>query len=144
MNIKMTRRIVMAGVAAAAASMALNAPSASAEESIKIGEINSYSRLPAFTLPYRNGWQLALQEINAGGGIKGKTLIVISRDDAGKPGNAVKIAAELVAKDKVNMLMGTFFSHIGLAVTDFAGKSKTFFLAAEPLTDAIVWKKGNR
>ncbi len=144
MKIKMTRRIILAGVAAAAAGMAFGAPGASAEESIKIGEINSYSRLPAFTLPYRNGWQLALQEINAGGGINGKTLIVISRDDAGKPGNAVKIAAELVAKDKVNMLMGTFFSHIGLAVTDFAGKSKTFFLAAEPLTDAIVWKKGNR
>ena len=144
MTIKMTRRIVMAGVAAAAAGLAFGAPGAMAEQPIKIGEINSYSRLPAFTLPYRNGWKMALQEINAAGGINGRKLIVISRDDAGKPGNAVKIAAELVAKDKVNMLMGTFFSHIGLAVTDFAGKSKTFFLAAEPLTDAIVWKKGNR
>ena len=138
-----TRRIVLAGVAAAA-SLAFVAPAASAEGQIKIGEINSYSRLPAFTVPYRNGWKLALDEINASGGIKGRKLVVISRDDAGKPGNAVKIAAELVAKDKVTMLMGTFFSHIGLAVADYAGKSKTFFLAAEPLTDAIVWKKGNR
>ncbi len=144
MKIKMTRRIILAGAAAATLGLAFGAPGVSAEESIKIGEINSYSRLPAFTLPYRNGWQLALQEINASGGINGKTLIVISRDDAGKPGNAVKIAEELVAKDKVNMLMGTFFSHIGLAVADYAGRSKTFFLAAEPLTDAIVWKKGNR
>ena len=138
-----TRRIVLAGVAAAA-SIAFVAPAALAEGPIKIGEINSYSRLPAFTVPYRNGWKLALDEINASGGIKGRKLVVISRDDAGKPGNAVKIAAELVAKDKVTMLMGTFFSHIGLAVADYAGKSKTFFLAAEPLTDAIVWKKGNR
>ena len=33
---------------------------------IKIGEINSYSLLPAFTEPYRKGWQLAVEEINAG------------------------------------------------------------------------------
>ena len=36
---------------------------------IKIGEINSYSTLPQFTEPYRNGWKLAVEEINAGGGI---------------------------------------------------------------------------
>ena len=39
---------------------------------------------------------------------------------------------------------GTFLSNIGLAVTDFAGKKKVFFLAAEPLTDKITWQNGNR
>ena len=39
--------------------------------------------------------------------------------------------------------MGTFFSHIGLAVADYAKQREVFFLAAEPLTDAIVWSKGN-
>ena len=43
---------------------------------IKIGEINSYSLLPAFTEPYRKGWQLAVEEINAAGGINGKKLVV--------------------------------------------------------------------
>ena len=42
------------------------------------------------------------------------------------------------------MLAGTFLSNIGLAVTDFANQKKVFFLAAEPLTDAITWSKGNR
>ena len=32
---------------------------------IKIGEINSYSSMPQFTTPYRQGWQLAVEEINA-------------------------------------------------------------------------------
>ena len=41
--------------------------SARADE-IKIGEINSYSGLPQFTEPYRKGWQLAIEEINAKGG----------------------------------------------------------------------------
>ncbi len=112
-------------------------------DTIRIGEINSYSRLPAFTEPYKKGWQLALEEINASGGIFGHTLEVISRDDAGKPGNAVKIAEELVSRDKVALLAGTFFSHIGLAVSDFAKQKKMLFIASEPLTDALVWSKGN-
>lgn len=116
---------------------------AAAAETIRIGEINSYTRLPAFTDPYKKGWQLALEEINAAGGVKGKQLEVISRDDAGKPGNAVKIAEEMISRDKVTMLSGTFFSHIGLAVSDFAKQKKVLFLASEPLTDALVWTKGN-
>ncbi len=117
---------------------------ASAQETIKIGEINSYSGLPAFTEPYRKGWQLALEEINAAGGVDGKKLEVISKDDGGKPGDAVTAANELVSKDGVVMLAGTFFSNIGLAVSDFAKQKKVLFLAAEPLTDAITWSKGNR
>ena len=119
------------------------APS-SAQETIKIGEINSYSALPAFTEPYRKGWQLAIEEINAKGGVNGKKLEVISKDDGGKPGDAVTAANELVSKDGVVMLSGTFFSHIGLAVADYANQKKVLFLAAEPLTDAIAWSKGNR
>ena len=121
----------------------LSAPAA-AQETIKIGEINSYSALPSFTEPYRKGWRLALDEINANGGIGGKKLEVISKDDGGKPGDAVTQANELVSKDGVVMLAGTFFSNIGLAVSDFAKQKKILFLAAEPLTDAITWSQGNR
>ncbi len=117
--------------------------SVAAAETIKIGEINSYTRLPAFTEPYKKGWELAVEQINKKGGVLGKKLEVISRDDAGKPGNAVKIAEELVSKEKVALLAGTFFSHIGLAVTDFAKQKKVLFIASEPLSDAIVWSKGN-
>lgn len=115
-----------------------------AEDTIKIGEINTYSKLTSFTFPYRNGWQLALEEINQAGGVLGKKLEVISRDDAGKPGTAVTIAEELVRKDGVALLVGSFFSNVGLAVTDFAKRNKVFYLAAEPLSDAVVWAKGNR
>src|ERR1700728_196488 len=117
---------------------------ARAEDTIKIGEINSYSGLPAFTEPYRKGWQLALDEINAAGGVDGKKLEVISKDDGGKPADAVTAANELVARDGVVMLAGTFFSNIGLAVSDYAKQKKILFLAAEPLTDAITLSKGNR
>jgi branched-chain amino acid transport system substrate-binding protein len=123
---------------------ALAASSAWAQGEIKIGEINSYSALPAFTEPYRKGWQLAIEEINASGGVLGKKLNVVSKDDGGKPDAAVTAANELVSNDQVTMLTGAFFSHVGLALSDFAKQKQVFYLAAEPLTDAMVWAKGNK
>ena len=109
------------GAAAVAALMTAAAPSAGAADAIRIGEINSYTGpLSAFTIPYRKGWQLALDEVNAQGGVLGRELMVNSRDDAGKPGNAVKFAQELASKQRVVLLAGTFLSNIGLALTDFA------------------------
>ena len=137
---KLSKIIGLAGLAIAAA---FASPSYAAD-TIKVGEINSYTRLPAFTEPYRKGWELALEEINKAGGINGKMIEVISRDDAGEPSNAVRIAEELVSNDEVVLLCGTFFSHIGLAVTDFAKQREVLFIAAEPLSDALVWAKGNR
>lgn len=133
----------VAGIAALAASGLGAGGNALAQDTIKIGEINSYTALPAFTEPYRKGWQLALDEINAAGGVKGHKLEVISKDDAGKPGDAVTAANELTQREGVALLMGTFFSHVGLAVSDYAKQREVFFLAAEPLTDAMVWSKGN-
>lgn len=117
---------------------------ARAAEPIRIGDLNSYTSLPAFSLPYRNGWQLALEEINGAGGVLGRPLEVITRDDGGKPGDAVTVVNELVTREKVQVLMGTLLSHVGLAVSDVARQKKVVFLAAEPLTDAIAWSKGNR
>ncbi len=132
------------GLALALLAPALVGSSARADDTIKIGEINSYSALPSFTEPYRKGWQLAVEEINAAGGVLGKKIEVISKDDGGKPADAVTAANELVANDGVVMLAGTFFSNIGLAVADYAKQKKVLFLAAEPLTDAVTMSKGNR
>jgi branched-chain amino acid transport system substrate-binding protein len=44
----------------------------------------------------------------------------------------------------VVMISGSLFSHIGLALTSYAGQKKRLYLAAEPLADALVWAKGNR
>src|SRR5664280_3186737 len=110
---------------------------ATAQQTIKIGELNSYKAQPAFLDPYKKGMELAVEEINAKGGVLGKKLEVISRDDGANPGEAVRVAEELVTREGVVMIAGTFLSHIGLAVTNFAGQKKVFFLAAEPLTDKI-------
>ena len=126
------------------ASTSLGVDKVGADDTIIIGEINTYSKLTSFTFPYRNGWQLALEEINHSGGVMGKKISVISRDDAGKPGNAITIAGELVQKNKVVLLMGSFYSHVGLALSDFSKRNRVLYVAAEPLSDALVWAKGNR
>ncbi len=113
-------------------------------QTLKIGELNSYKVFPAFLEPYKKGWQLALEEINVAGGAAGRRLEIVSRDDGGTPGDAVRVAEELIAREKVDVLMGTFASHVGLAVANLAKQRKILFLAAEPLTDKIVWENGNR
>ena len=111
---------------------------------VKVGELNSYKVFPAFLEPYKKGWTLAEEEINAAGGVNGRKIEVVSRDDGGTPGTAVRAAEELIAREHVALLMGTFASHVGLAVSNLAKQRKTVFVAAEPLTDKIVWQDGNR
>ena len=132
-------RLIIAAVGLVFAGAAL------AQDTIKIGELNSYKTVPAFLEPYGRG-------LGAGrggsqckaGGIGGKKLEVVSRDDNGTPGDAVRAAEELVSRENVALLTGTFLSHVGLAVADFAKQRQVFFLASEPLTDKIVWESGNK
>lgn len=113
-------------------------------QTIRIGELNSYKDQPAFLGPYRNGMELAVEQINAAGGVNGKSLELIIRDDNGNPADAVRTAEELLSREKVDVLTGTFLSHVGMAVSDYARHKKRFFLASEPLTDKLVWSDGNR
>ena len=117
---------------------------AHAQSVIKIGEINSYKAQPAFLEPYKKGMELAVDEVNAAGGVNGKKFELIMRDDNGNPGDTVRLAEELVSREKVDVLAGAFLSNTGLALTDFAKQKKFFYLAGEPLTDKIVWSNGNR
>ena len=111
---------------------------------IRIGEINSYTAIPAFTVPYRMGWQLAVEQVNAAGGVLGRRLEVISHDDAGKPPDAIRLAGALLDESRVDLLAGGFLSNVGLAISDVAKQRKRLFVASEPLTDALVWEQGHR
>jgi branched-chain amino acid transport system substrate-binding protein len=137
-SFKWTRLLLQSTAALAFSSTAC------AQGTIKIGEINSYKAQPAFLEPYKKGMELAVEQINAAGGLNGKKVQLITRDDNANPGDAVRVAEELISRDKVDVLTGSFLSHIGLALTDFAKQKKVFFLASEPLTDKIVWQNGNR
>ena len=138
----MKRRTILALAAGAGVSGAL--PALAQQGPIRIGELNSYKNFPAFLEPYKKGWELAVEEFNKAGGALGRQIEIISRDDGGTPADAVRVAEELLSREKVAFLIGTFPSNVGLAVSDFAKQRKTLFIAAEPLTDKIVWDLGNR
>jgi branched-chain amino acid transport system substrate-binding protein len=130
---------------ALAAAMVIGGSAGAAEAPpIRIGDISSYSALPIGTRGYRQGWELAQGEINARGGVLGRKLEIIARDDAGKPDVAITQAAQLVDAEQVDLLTGTILSNVGLAVADFARERKLFFLASQPLTDALIWEKRSR
>jgi branched-chain amino acid transport system substrate-binding protein len=139
MNVPMSTKLLPLACAAAAAFAA-----AASAQTIKVGELNSYKAAPAFLEPYKKGIELAVEEINAAGGVLGRKIEVVIRDDGGNPGDAVRVAEELVTREGTNLIAGTFLSNVGLAVTEFAGKKQVFFLAAEPLTDKITWQNGNK
>lgn len=139
LNVQAKIRPMIAGAAGL-----LVAVSAQSQSVLKIGEVNSYKAQPAFLEPYKKGMQLAVDEVNATGGVLGRKIELITRDDNANPGDAVRAAEELLSRERVDVLTGSFLSHIGLALTDFAKQKKVFFLAGEPLTDKIVWENGNR
>jgi branched-chain amino acid transport system substrate-binding protein len=112
---------------------------------IRVGEINSYSGIAAgFTQPYRQAVEMAVDEVNSAGGLLGRKVEVVFRDDKGNPAEAIKHAQELVTAEKVHLLAGTYLSNVGLAVSDFAKMHKVLFVAAEPLSEAITWSQGHR
>lgn len=140
----MKRRSILQLGSGLVASAALAGRGLAQSGPIKIGELNSYKVFPAFLEPYRKGWELAAEEVNAAGGVLGRKIEIVSRDDGGTPGDAVRVAEDLLSREGCSFLIGTFPSNVGLAVGDFAKQRKTLFIAAEPLTDKIVWENGNR
>jgi len=112
---------------------------------IRIGEINSYTGpAAAFTASYRKGFDMAVDEVNKAGGVLGRPLEILYRDDNYSPADGVRLANELILQDKVDLLAGTFFSPVALAVANVADQQKKLFVAAEALSDLLTWQKGSR
>ena len=87
---------------------------------------------------------MALSQLNDRGGLDGRKVEILSRDDGGTPEGAIRAATELVNEDKVDLLAGGFTSEVGLAISAYALQAKKLYVASEPLTDELVWSKGNR
>ena len=102
-------------------------------------------RSPPSSSPYKKGWELAVEEVNAAGGVLGKKLAgdLARRQRQARATRSASPRSWSRARASA-LIAGTFLSNIGLAVTDFAKQKKVFFLAAEPLTDKITWQNGNR
>jgi branched-chain amino acid transport system substrate-binding protein len=119
---------------------------AQAAEPIKIGFIQSLSGgIAQLTgIPDLNGVKIAIEEINNAGGILGRPLEIIVRDDKLNPEVAVREAKDLVLNQKVHWIQGVTSSHVALAVSAFAKESKVIFFACCPASARVTEEKGHR
>ncbi len=111
---KKTEPAPVAGGAATDVKPVENKP---AEDVILLGEVGSLTGSEAaFGISTRNGIELALEEANAAGGVKGKKLAVRVYDDQSKPEEAAAAATRLVTQDKVVAILGEVASSNSLAM----------------------------
>ncbi len=96
------------------------AASAAADE-IVIGEYGSMTGATAtFGISTHNGIVMALDAVNAGGGVLGKKVRLVSEDDQGKPDEAMTVVTKLINKDRVVAVLGEIASSNSLAAAPVA------------------------
>ncbi len=123
---------------------ALSAGPTLAQDSIKVGIILPLTGgQAAFGEIEKNSFELALEEINAGGGVNGKRLDFIFEDDTGKPEVARSAAEKLITKDKVVMLGGGFGSSETFAIAGVAQQNEMPFLVNTGSADKITEQNWN-
>ena len=116
-----------------------------AANTIKIGVVDAYTGGAApMCLDNLNGFKMAVDAVNAKGGVLGKKIVYVVRDDKFKPDVSLAMAKELVMKEKVDILVGTISSAAALAVSDFAKKEKIPFICTGAKSEKITGEKGHR
>ncbi|MDD2325444.1 MAG: ABC transporter substrate-binding protein [Alphaproteobacteria bacterium] len=124
--------------------LTLTLPAHAAGEPIKIGDINAYSAMPVMVEGYKNGVDLALDEINQAGGVLGRPLEVISRDSKLLPAEGIKHAQELASREGVSVLTGCGGSGVTLAVSSWADKNNIAFIETSAVSDSAIWENWNK
>lgn len=119
---------------------------AQAAEPIKIGVVTSLSGGvgEVYGIPNVKGMEIAVEEINKTGGVLGRPLNIISRDDKLSPEAGVREAKDLILSQKVNWIQGTVSSAVGLAVSAFSKSQKVPFIVTISQTAEITEQKWHR
>lgn len=119
--------------------------SSQAANTIKVGIVDTYTGpATSFTSDVLDGFKLAVEKINAKGGVLGKKIEYTTRDDKFKPDIGLAMGKELVLKENVDILMGTISSSSALAISDFVKKEKIPFFVTYAKSEKIVGEKGHR
>lgn len=86
----------------------------------------------------KNGIDLAIEEINAAGGVNGKNIVLISEDDEGNPDKTVNAYQKLTSKDGVKLIIGSLTSGCTQAITNRAQAQKVVQIAPAATAPAIT------
>jgi branched-chain amino acid transport system substrate-binding protein len=125
---------------AAAALIAVSAGVAQAE--IKIGVLYPIAGTGAvYGTPAMHGNDMAVDEVNAAGGILGQKVVTVARDTKLKPAAAAAAAKELITKEGVKVLIGGLSSAVGLAISEVAKQEGVVYIATIPKTIQMTTEK---
>lgn len=121
---------------------ALSVGTAFAQEPIKIGAMYPLTGGGAvYGVPAMAGHQLAVEELNAKGGILGRKIESVERDDKMNPSAASSTMKELITKDKVNIVVGGLSSAVGLAMSEVSKQEKVVYISTIPKTIQMTTDK---
>jgi branched-chain amino acid transport system substrate-binding protein len=115
---------------------------AMAAEEIKIGEINPLSgHLAQHGLEIHQGIVYAVEEANARGGVAGRRVKLVSRDDQSKPEVALNQAQDLIIREKVKGLVGGYVDSLVGPVSELAARYQTPYVASASLQRGLTARK---
>ena len=110
-----------------------------AAEPIVIGEINPRTGVLAVQgAAVHQGIVLAVEEANAGGGIAGRLVTLLSRDDEGKPERAIAAAEELASRHRAVALIGGYVDSLVGPISEVADRSRIPYLATASLDERLT------
>ena len=131
---------IVRSTTAAAFMLAAGVVSANAE--IKIGVLYPIAGTGAvYGTPAMYGHNMAVDEVNAAGGIMGQKVVSFARDTKLKPAAAAAAAKELITKEDVDVLVGGLSSAVGLAISEVARQEGVVYIATIPKTIQMTTKK---
>ncbi len=108
----------------------------------KVGVISSFTGSEqAFGTQHERGYTLALEEINASGGVLGKPLEIIKYDDQSKADVAVQGVSKLVDQDKVPVVIGAYASQSTLALVQPVIKRQVPLVIPTATADNVLASK---
>lgn len=120
------------------AGAALVAQGAAAQQAIKIGAINPYSGpLALYGTEVTRGYELAVDQINASGGLLGRKVELV-RGDAANPQQGIATVEQLVSKDKVDIFTGTYISAISLTASDAAMRYNKLYWETNAVAQSLI------
>ncbi|MGN6464750.1 MAG: ABC transporter substrate-binding protein [Rhizobiaceae bacterium] len=136
----MKRIASLALSATMAASLAMASTVARAEEApIKIGLTTDLTGIAAaYATAQVNSVKMAIEEINAAGGIKGRKLELLVRDSQLKPALGASLTRDLIVRDKVDYFIGPDASSVGVAVSGVAKQYKKVVVMTIPNTPRLT------
>ena len=136
-HVKSHQRFARTSAVALAAAVALG--SALAAQPIKIGVAEALSGPAAqYGVSIRNGFEMAVDEINAAGGVNGSKIELVVEDEQGKKDEAINAFKKLIFQDKTLMLFGPTLSNSASAADPIAQASKIVVFGTSNTADGIT------